>query len=199
MAYVISEGLYDKIKILIEESEQVRSPNETRPPAATNKSPPAMTMFSLDEPLYTGQSAVATVGRPQWGYPGGNMWYDISPVGDSTTEIYDVFMLCDGVLPMNTIVLAAYVGDAWCFIRSTQGCSGGTLLGKTVGAWGKGTSQDITVYSGEKGSETVLNRKDSSGNDQPVTVSCYNRFADVAADKWVRITPGGDLIAAECG
>jgi hypothetical protein len=198
MAYVISEGLYEKIKVLIEAAGMtVPMPEQSR--ASTKQPSPPLVMFSLDEPLYTGQSASATVGRPKWGYEGGNMWYDFLPVGSSDTKIYDVFMLCDGVLPVDTNIMAAYIGDAWCFIRSTQGCSGGTLLGKTSAAWTKGTSQDITVYSGAKGSEAILNRKDSSGVDQPVTVDCYNRFADVAADKWVRITPGGDLIAAECG
>lgn len=198
MAYVLSEGLYDKIKTLIEASG-MPMPEPDRRTTAVKPSPPAMMMFSLDDPLHTGKSATATVGRPKWGYAGGNMWFDFSPGGNSTTEIYDVFMLCDGVLPADTVVMAAYIGDAWCFIRSTQGCSGGTLLGKTSAEWTKGTSQDITVYSGAKGSETILNRKDESGVDQPVKVSCYNRFADVAANKWVRITPGGDLIAAECG
>jgi hypothetical protein len=198
MAYVLSEGLYEKIKILIETSG-LPMPEPEKRTTATKPRPTSMAFFSLDEPLYTGQSAAATIGRQKWGYAGGNMWYDFVPGGDSTTEIYDVFMLCDGVLPADTLVMAAYVGDAWCFIRSTQGCSGGTLLGKTSAAWDKGSSQDITVYSGAKGAESVLNRKDSSGVDQPVKVSCYNRFADVAANKWVRITPGGDLIAAECG
>jgi hypothetical protein len=64
-------------------------------------------------------------------------------------------------------------------------------LCKTSGAWTKGTSATLTIYAGTPGSET-------STSD---SVGAYNKFSDVAADKWVmvgRANGGWYLIAAEC-
>lgn len=66
------------------------------------------------------------------------------------------------------------------------------LLGKTTAAHAKGAAQDVAIYSGDTlGSET----------DTTETVSAYNRFADLATDKWVLLVnfdAGYQLIAGEC-
>lgn len=67
------------------------------------------------------------------------------------------------------------------------------LLGKTDAAHAKGATGTISIYTGTtKGSET-----DSGRNIEGV----YNRFADLAADKWVLlhwVAGGWELIAGEC-
>lgn len=64
-------------------------------------------------------------------------------------------------------------------------------LGKTTSAWTKGTSQTITLWAGVPGSESAL-------SDQ---VLAWNKFADVATNKFVMLARANDtyyLIAAEC-
>jgi hypothetical protein len=68
-------------------------------------------------------------------------------------------------------------------------------LGKTSAAWTKGTTATINVWeSGTAGSETQTSGVTLNG--------CVNKFADVAAGKWVimaRCQNGAYyLIAAEC-
>lgn len=67
------------------------------------------------------------------------------------------------------------------------------LLGKTSSSWNKGTSQNITIYNeGEPPSETA---GDTTIED------VWNKFADIAANKWVMIAPFNGhfyVIAAEC-
>lgn len=65
-------------------------------------------------------------------------------------------------------------------------------LSKTTSAWQKGSTQTLTIYVGEMGSEAA-----SSGD----TVTAVNKFANVASGKWVmlaRCNAGFYLIAAEC-
>jgi len=67
------------------------------------------------------------------------------------------------------------------------------VLGKTVAAWSKGAAQTIPVYSGAAGSEVATG----------FSVSGFNKFAAVAANKWVILAgpnQGGVwyLISAEC-
>lgn len=63
---------------------------------------------------------------------------------------------------------------------------------KTDAAHDKGDSGTVSVYSGEKGSET-----DTGRNIEDV----YNTFGDIASGKWVFvewIDGGFELYAAEC-
>lgn len=68
------------------------------------------------------------------------------------------------------------------------------FIGKTDGSLTKDSSGSISVYSG-----TTL----GSESDTSVNVTCYNRFADLDADKWVRCAwneygDNWELVAAEC-
>jgi len=66
-------------------------------------------------------------------------------------------------------------------------------LSKTSAAWSKGTKATLTLYVGDGGSEAA-----SSGD----TVEAWNKFATVAANKWVMLARANGtfyLIAAECG
>ena len=65
-------------------------------------------------------------------------------------------------------------------------------LSKTTATWTKGTSQTLTIYVGDGGSEAA-----SSGD----TVEAWNKFATVQSGKWVmlaRANGGFYLTAAEC-
>ena len=64
-------------------------------------------------------------------------------------------------------------------------------IAKTTIAHDKGASQDVDFYAGTKGSESTTG----------VTVSAYNRFADLETGKWciaIFIGGGWELIAGEC-
>jgi len=64
-------------------------------------------------------------------------------------------------------------------------------LSKTTESWSKGTSQSLTLWIGDPGSEA------SNGE----TVTAWNKFATVASGKWVmlaRCNGSFYLIAAEC-
>jgi len=69
-------------------------------------------------------------------------------------------------------------------------------LGKTTAAWTKGTLATITLY--EKGTPP------NETAETPATTlkDCVNKFANVAADKWVMVAMGVNgrwyLITAEC-
>lgn len=65
-------------------------------------------------------------------------------------------------------------------------------LSKTTSAWTKGTSQTLTIYVGEAGSETA-----STGD----TVVAWNKFSDIASNSWVMLARANGtfyLVAAEC-
>lgn len=66
------------------------------------------------------------------------------------------------------------------------------VLSRTSELWSKGTSQTLSVYAGTQGSETQTSD----------TISAWNSFAEIAADRWVMLTRVGNgwyVIAAECG
>jgi hypothetical protein len=67
-------------------------------------------------------------------------------------------------------------------------------VGKTTSAWNKGTAATITLYeSGTPPSET---------SSSETLANCINKFANVAADKWVTVAQAKNgyyyLVAAEC-
>lgn len=65
-------------------------------------------------------------------------------------------------------------------------------LSKTTSAWSKGTSQVLSVYSGEPGGEAAV-----SG----WTVTAWNKFSAIKANKWVmlaRCNGAFYVISAEC-
>jgi hypothetical protein len=65
------------------------------------------------------------------------------------------------------------------------------MLGKTAGAHAKGAAGNITVYTGVEGSEASVG----------VTVSAWNKFNNLLADKWVIVADIGGrlyLCAGEC-
>jgi hypothetical protein len=66
-------------------------------------------------------------------------------------------------------------------------------LGRTNSSWGKGASKTITIYSGTPLSETPVTPTE--------TVTAYNKFADIAASRWVmlgQLDGNWYVIAAEC-
>jgi len=68
-------------------------------------------------------------------------------------------------------------------------------LGKTTETWNKGDLADIELYEdGEPGSETI--------STPTLLKDCVNKFANVAADRWVIVALGPHgayyLMAAEC-
>jgi hypothetical protein len=65
------------------------------------------------------------------------------------------------------------------------------VLGKTSSTWTKGTAQNIPVWAGDLGTEAATSD----------VLRAWNKFADVAANKWVMLARVGQLwylIAAEC-
>lgn len=65
------------------------------------------------------------------------------------------------------------------------------LLGKTDASHAKGANGTVSLYAGTAGSESDLG----------INVTAHNKFADVAADKWVGVFIWGGaiyLMAAEC-
>jgi hypothetical protein len=65
------------------------------------------------------------------------------------------------------------------------------LLGKTSATWAKASSQNITIWAGPPGSEAATSS----------VVIAYNRFAEVAANRFVLLSRVGEhwyLSAAEC-
>ena len=79
--------------------------------------------------------------------------------------------------------------------RGDDGDGEPVRLGKTSAAWAKGTLATINVWeSGTPPSETQ-----TSG---ATLANCVNKFASVAAGKWVMLAKGANgsyyLIAAEC-
>ena len=81
-------------------------------------------------------------------------------------------------------------------IRTAYGDGDPVRLGKTTAAWNKGTLATITLY--EEG--TPPNETPAS---PPVTLpGCVNKFANIAADKWVMLAVGTNgthyVISAEC-
>lgn len=69
-------------------------------------------------------------------------------------------------------------------------------LGKTTAAWNKGTLATIELYEeGTPPNETKKTPADTLAD-------CVNKFANVAAGKWVIVARGGNgywyLISAEC-
>jgi len=80
-------------------------------------------------------------------------------------------------------------GNKWYPIKG----GGATLqIGKTTAAWAKGTSLEVNLYS--TADRTPIFEADGA---TPKTVSVYNLFADIEADKWVAFI-SGYLVAAEC-
>lgn len=69
-------------------------------------------------------------------------------------------------------------GGSWYGYRSDDGEA--LKLAKTKEAWDKDSEAEVELYSGEPGSETAV--EGDRGK-----VKAWNRFCDVAADKWVVI------------
>lgn len=66
-----------------------------------------------------------------------------------------------------------------------------SLLGKTDSSHAKGASGTVSIWTGTPGSET----------DSGVNVTAFNKFANIASDKWVWIDHNGFgwyLTAGEC-
>ena len=69
-------------------------------------------------------------------------------------------------------------------------------IGKTVGAINKGAAGWVNIYNGSDNLVTAAQPNDTV--DQQVRIWCNNRFADIGANKWVRVTGNGELLTAEC-
>ena len=88
-------------------------------------------------------------------------------------------------------------GTKWCVVRINDPSGGDPVrLGKTTAAWTKGTTATIDLYEeGTPPNETAKSTPDTLEN-------CVNKFATVAANKWVIVARGANgywyLIAAEC-
>lgn len=74
--------------------------------------------------------------------------------------------------------------------RQTRGAT--LKIGKTTGAWTKGLSAKVNLYS--TATRTQLFEADGV---TPRTAKVYNLFADIEADKWVAFI-SGYLVSAEC-
>lgn len=64
-------------------------------------------------------------------------------------------------------------------------------LGKTSAQWTKGSSQQISVYAGQQGSEVQTSD----------VILAWNSFADIESGKWVMLGRAGNrwyVISAEC-
>lgn len=76
-----------------------------------------------------------------------------------------------------------------------RGGGGGLKLGKVTAAWNKNSLRDVVVYSeGNALSEATASPAD-------VLTGVVNKFADVAANKWVMVGKTNGrwyLISAEC-
>jgi hypothetical protein len=82
--------------------------------------------------------------------------------------------------------------DGWYEYRNVRkdkkNVSGGgavLVIGKTTGAWAKGSVESIAVYAGDPLADTGT------------TYSAMNLFADIQEDKWVACI-SGFLVSAEC-
>ena len=81
-------------------------------------------------------------------------------------------------------------GNKWYPIK---GGGGATLqIGKTRGAWAKGTNATVDLYKTSDRTPIL-----DENNNPVLSGTIYNLFADVGADKWVAFM-NGILIAAEC-
>jgi hypothetical protein len=69
-------------------------------------------------------------------------------------------------------------------------------LGKTTGAWNKGTLATITLYEGG------VPPAETASSPAETLAQCVNKFSNVESDKWVIVALAGNnawyLIAAEC-
>lgn len=109
----------------------------------------------------------------------------------TTTTGITAYLRCGIVLPSVTYILMEINGNLEVMNPDLE------FVGKTsAAAINKGASGAIEVFTGTVGSET--------GSGTSVS-SVYNRFANVAQTKWVRVgfchfgsTFGWELVAAEC-
>lgn len=113
----------------------------------------------------------------------------------------------DHVGPIAETASASPDGDGWTVLRTDEddteiiivrrGMSPAFLLVETTVDHDQGTTEDCVVLSGEKGDEEKV--QDADGED--VTIECYNRFADLSAEKQAiaaYVVNGWELIAASC-
>lgn len=89
------------------------------------------------------------------------------------------------------------------YIDSGSGVGSAVKVGKTTAAWFKNSVSSIAlVYSGTPPGEQVVNNYGGTGAPEYVQGSCVNKFADIAANRWVVVAKAQNgywyLIAAEC-
>jgi hypothetical protein len=200
MAYVISEAFYTQLKDTVnlvggpEEEQSVLS--QISPKTRV----PKQCWFRTSSDLYCGQPVSCFPCNPVSQEPDATetVHFKHDLAGNEQVIVWDTLLMCESRVPSQSLIQAVFMGEQWVFIRSENGTSGGSLLGKTSTAWTKGSSQAIPIYTGAPGSEIPLQVKDKDGVTSTYTVLTYNRYQDIAADKWVRVTPGGELLTAEC-
>ena len=91
---------------------------------------------------------------------------------------------------------AEWVGGSPSDAGTVTGDPNTIYIGKTASVINKGTSGWVDIYDG---SDLPVGAAEPGASvDTPVRIWCSNRFADVGADKWVRVTGNGELLTAEC-
>lgn len=91
---------------------------------------------------------------------------------------------------------ASWVTDTPSDEATVTGDPNTIYIGKTESAIDKGSSGWVNIYNGSN--ELVKAVEPGGATNSQVRVWCNNRFANIAADKWVRVTGNGELLTAEC-
>lgn len=223
MAYAISEALLSEIRAVI---AAYRESGLIPPPSAVVEPDPDFSTrwFLVTDTIPVGGRGsgvcVATGSATETG--SGTWQAEVSAFKSSwltdLTPIHDSFLRASGQgVRKYTLIQCVKVKQKWVYwqgagqLRLNEQLSATattdligadpqlSYVGKTTSAWAKGTWATITLYTGTPGSETILQTiKPGDTVLSNVTLYCYNRYADVASGKWVRVTGGGELVSAEC-
>lgn len=221
MAYVLSQKLLDRI---YEDLDRVETRTCCPQPSVSQSEMLAGSTsgwFVVTSPITLSGEGEATTAalRP---CPDGNPYqvgYLLEPEFKGTqVKVYDTLWRCTTEVKAGAIVYCVKVDGKWTFLHSVNcpvygsadymsgtpstdptGDPTAQFVGKTTTAWAKGTTANITIYR-QSGTTWSVLQATTPGQTTPasVTIKCYNRYADVATDKWVRVTGGGELVSAEC-
>lgn len=221
MAYVLSQKLLDRIYDDLQRGETLDVTRSKPQPEVPQQTEGRMGgWFVLSDPLTLSGEAEMTpcVLQP---CPDGSPYlsgYTSEPrFSGEPTRAYDLLWRCTTEVPAASIVYCEKIQGFWAFVRAVNTPNYGSasfapapsalptgdpqsqFVGKTTSAWAKGTTTNVQVYyqSGTTWYPLAATAVGATVTAN-VTVNCYNRYADVGTDKWVRVTGGGELVSAEC-
>jgi len=223
MAYAISESLLQQIYATIDKVATMTGDPTPRPsePDGYSGDSASWGWFAIDGLLTlggkgTGRRVSLTLNPTQTGNTKAPV---IVPrfKGTKTTTIVDGLYRATDNLTVGSIVLCLKVDRLWNFWAASNypmmnraswvtatptdaatvtGDPNTIYIGKTVSAINKGSSGWVNIYNG---SDTLVTAAEpGQSSDTQVRIWCNNRFADIDADKWVRVTGNGELLTAEC-